>query len=73
MTHGNASATAFIQTIPLPFAPGRHATCARPNWVARGPAGCTRTEIEAAQSLRYKVFVEEMGARLPLEAMQQEA
>jgi putative hemolysin len=30
-----------------------------------------RTEIEAAQALRYKVFVEEMGARLPLEAMQQ--
>lgn len=31
----------------------------------------THREIEAAQSLRYRVFVEEMGARLPLEAMQQ--
>jgi putative hemolysin len=30
-----------------------------------------RREIEATQSLRYRVFVEEMGARLPLEAMQQ--
>lgn len=29
----------------------------------------TSAEIEAAQSLRYKVFVEEMGARLPPEAM----
>jgi putative hemolysin len=29
----------------------------------------TRAEIEAAQSLRYQVFVEEMGARLTAEAM----
>ena len=29
----------------------------------------TSAEIEAAQALRYKVFVEEMGARLPPEAM----
>jgi putative hemolysin len=61
------------QTIPLPFAPGRHAPCL----LGRiGPLdvrlAATRTEIEAAQRLRYKVFVEEMGARLPLEAMQQE-
>lgn len=28
-----------------------------------------KQEIQAAQSLRYKVFVEEMGARLPEEAM----
>ena len=31
----------------------------------------TRSEIEAAQALRYRVFVEEMGARLPDEAMLQ--
>ncbi|MDF1608322.1 GNAT family N-acetyltransferase [Hoeflea sp. YIM 152468] len=31
----------------------------------------TRNEAEAAQALRYRIFVEEMGARLPLEAMQQ--
>jgi putative hemolysin len=31
----------------------------------------TRAEIEAAQSLRYQVFVEEMGARLTAEAMLQ--
>lgn len=31
----------------------------------------TKSEIEAAQSLRYRVFVEEMGARLPEEAMLQ--
>jgi len=31
----------------------------------------TRSEIEAAQGLRYRVFVEEMGARLPADAMQQ--
>jgi putative hemolysin len=29
----------------------------------------TRAEIEAAQVIRYRVFVEEMGAELPLEAM----
>jgi putative hemolysin len=29
----------------------------------------TPQEIEAAQVIRYRVFVEEMGARLPLEAM----
>jgi Putative hemolysin len=29
----------------------------------------TRSEVEAAQALRYKVFVEEMGARLSPEAM----
>jgi putative hemolysin len=31
----------------------------------------TRSEIEAAQVLRYRVFVEEMGARLPEDAMRQ--
>lgn len=31
----------------------------------------TRAEIETAQALRFKVFVEEMGARLPAEAMHQ--
>lgn len=31
----------------------------------------TRSEVEAAQALRYRVFVEEMGARLPEDAMQQ--
>lgn len=31
----------------------------------------TRSEVEAAQTLRYRVFVEEMGASLPAEAMQQ--
>jgi putative hemolysin len=31
----------------------------------------TRSEVEAAQALRYRVFVEEMGARLPEEAMAQ--
>ncbi|WP_417410716.1 GNAT family N-acetyltransferase [Hoeflea sp.] len=31
----------------------------------------TRSEVEAAQALRYRVFVEEMGARLPEEAMVQ--
>jgi len=31
----------------------------------------TRAEINAAQMLRYKVFVEEMGANLPVDAMQQ--
>jgi len=29
------------------------------------------SEVEAAQALRYRVFVEEMGAQLPAEAMQQ--
>lgn len=29
----------------------------------------SRSEIEAAQSIRYRVFVEEMGAELPVEAM----
>ena len=29
----------------------------------------TRSEVEAAQALRYRVFVEEMGARLPEDAM----
>lgn len=31
-----------------------------------------RAEIEAAQALRYKVFVAEMGARLPADAMRQQ-
>ena len=31
----------------------------------------TRSEVEAAQALRYRVFVEEMCARLPEDAMQQ--
>ena len=31
----------------------------------------TRSEIEAAQVLRYRVFVEEMGAKLPEDAMRQ--
>ncbi|WP_422372355.1 GNAT family N-acetyltransferase [Hoeflea sp.] len=31
----------------------------------------TRAEVNAAQALRYKVFVEEMGASLPVDAMQQ--
>ncbi|WP_420406709.1 GNAT family N-acetyltransferase [Hoeflea sp.] len=31
----------------------------------------TRAEINAAQMLRYKVFVEEMGASLPADAMQE--
>lgn len=31
----------------------------------------TRREVEATQALRYRVFVEEMGARLPADAMQQ--
>ncbi|OCW57256.1 GNAT family N-acetyltransferase [Hoeflea olei] len=31
----------------------------------------TLSEVEAAQALRYRVFVEEMGARLPPEAMLQ--
>jgi len=31
----------------------------------------TRSEVEAAQALRYRVFVEEMGAQLPEDAMQQ--
>jgi L-ornithine Nalpha-acyltransferase len=31
----------------------------------------TRSEVEATQALRYRVFVEEMGARLPEDAMRQ--
>ena len=31
----------------------------------------SRSEVEAAQALRYRVFVEEMGARLPEDAMVQ--
>ena len=31
----------------------------------------TLSEVEAAQALRYRVFVEEMGARLPADAMKQ--
>lgn len=59
-------------SIPLPFTPGQRGTR------TLGRIGSlevrlatTRAEIEAAQVLRYKVFVEEMGAQLPLEAMQQ--
>lgn len=59
-------------SISLPFTPGQSGTR------TLGRIGSlevrlatTRAEIESAQELRYKVFVEEMGARLPLEAMQQ--
>jgi putative hemolysin len=76
ITHGNAIATGLFLSLsrtPLPATNRNTSRVLGRIGTLEVRLASTRSEIEAAQALRYRVFVEEMGARLPEEAMRRSA